>query len=131
MSYNTKQKLRITTLHDYAAMYLEQPSMLEEQPYDAFYDKKFICGDTVLTRRDLIDLPASFYVDEVTDEQMETIVDETEAGTHVRLRLRDNKHIDFENDRQREIWWEEVEAAVVNQNIPYYEDRFYRENPRD
>ena len=31
------------------------------------------------------------------------------------------KPIDFDNDRHSEIWWEEMEKAVVRHGVPYYE----------
>ncbi len=97
---------------------------IEEHPRkdDEFYDKEFVCGDSVLSRRKLESLPAPFFTDDVTDEQMEIIVTETEEETRSRLRISKNKHIDFNNDRHSEIWWEEMEKAVNRQNVPYYED---------
>ena len=38
-----------------------------------------------------------------------------------RLRLGKRKPIDFDNDRHSEIWWEEMEKAVVRHGVPYYE----------
>lgn len=89
---------------------------------DAFYDKEFVFGDTRLSRRELEGLPAPFFTDDVTDEQMEIIVTETEEETRSRLRLNKDKHINFDNDRHSEIWWEEMEKAVNRQDVPYYED---------
>ena len=57
----------------------------------------------------------------VTDEEMEQIVYETEMETRDRLRLGKRKPIDFDNDRHSEIWWEEMEKAVVRHGVPYYE----------
>ena len=49
------------------------------------------------------------------------IVYETEMETRDRLRLGKRKPIDFDNDRHSEIWWEEMEKAVVRHGVPYYE----------
>lgn len=62
----------------------------------------------------------AFY--DVTDEQMEEIVRETEQETRDRLRLGENESIDLENDRHSEIWWEEMEKTVVRHGVAYYED---------
>ena len=48
----------------------------------------------------------------VTDEQMERIVFETETETRSRLRLNDGEEIDFENDKHREVWWEELNKPL-------------------
>ncbi len=97
---------------------------IEELPRkdDEFYDKEFVCGDSKLSRRELESLPCPFFTDDVTDEQMEAIVTETEEETRSRLRLNEREHIDFNNDRHDEIWWEEMEKAVNRRNVPYYED---------
>ena len=52
---------------------------------------------------------------------MEQIVYETEKETRDRLRHGKRKPIDFDNDRHSEIWWEEMEKAVVRHGVPYYE----------
>lgn len=89
---------------------------------DAFYDKVFTYGQSKLSRRDLESLPAPFDTYNVTDEEMEQIVRETELGTRNQLDLDEDEPIDFDNDRHREVWWEEMEDAVVSHGIPYYED---------
>lgn len=86
-----------------------------------FYDKVFSYGTSELSRQELEELPVPFCTENVTDQQMERIVFETETETRSRLRLNDGEKIDFENDKHREIWWEELEQAVRRQNIPYYE----------
>ena len=63
-----------------------------------------------------------FCTKDVTDEQMENIVMDTELDTRDRLRLNEGEPIDFENDRHSEVWWAEMEAAVCRHNVPYYED---------
>ena len=64
----------------------------------------------------------SFNTCHVTDEQMEQIVYETEMETRDQLRLGEGESIDFNNDHHSEIWWEEMEKAVVRHGVPYYED---------
>lgn len=96
--------------------------IIMEVQNNEFYTKDFVYGDTVLSRADLEDLPVPFCTDNVTDDQMETIVVETDLCTKERLRLSDDEHIDFDNDKHSEVWWEEMEAAVNRQDIPYYED---------
>ncbi len=97
---------------------------MEERPQkdDAFYDKEFVYGDSKLSRKDLESLPDPFFTYDITDEEMETIVTETDEETRSRLRLSKDEHIDFDNDRHSEIWWEEMEKAVNRQDVPYYED---------
>ena len=73
-------------------------------------------------RRELESLPEPSNTCHVTDEQMEQIVYETEMETRDRLRLGEGESIDFNNDRHSEIWWEEMEKAVVRHGVPYYED---------
>lgn len=106
---------------DYLDVLPEQEPELPPKD-DAFYDKVFTCGQSKLSRRDLESLPAPFDTYHVTDEQMEQIVRETEMGTRDRMRLGERESIDFENDRHSEIWWEEMEKAVVRHDVPYYED---------
>lgn len=87
-----------------------------------FYTKEFAYGDTVLSRADLECLPCPFCTENVTDEQMEAIVFETDLSTRERLRLSDSEHIDLDNNKHSEVWWEEMEAAANRQNVSYYED---------
>lgn len=91
-------------------------------PNNEFYDRNFTYSDTILSRADLESLPCPFCTENITDEQMEIIAFETDSSTRERLRLSDNEHIDFDNDKHSEVWWEELEAAVNRQNVPYYED---------
>lgn len=91
-------------------------------PNNEFYDRNFTYSDTTLSRADLESLPCPFCTENITDEQMEVIAFETDSLTKERLRLSDNEHIDFDNDKHSEVWWEELEAAVNRQNVPYYED---------
>lgn len=88
----------------------------------AFYDRIFVYGKSELSRGELESMPVHFDTYDVTDEQMEEIVRETEQETRDRLRLDENESIDLENDRHSEIWWEEMENTVVRHGVPYYED---------
>ena len=105
---------------DYLDVLPEQEPELPPKD-DAFYDKVFTCGQSELSRRELESLPEPFDTYHVTDEEMEQIVYETEMETRDRLRLGKRKPIDFDNDRHSEIWWEEMEKAVVRHGVPYYE----------
>lgn len=87
-----------------------------------FYDCEFSYGKSSITRGELEEMASPFCTENVSDEQMNQIVWDTETGTRERLRLALNEDIDFENERHREVWWEELEAAVNRQNVPYYED---------
>ncbi len=89
---------------------------------EEFYNQEFVYFDSVLSRSDLESLPVPFCTENVTDDQMKVIVVETDLNTRARLRLSDDEHIDLNNDRHSEVWWEEMEAAVNRQNVPYYED---------
>lgn len=109
----------------YESDYLDvQPDPEPERPprEQAFYDKIFAYGKSELSRRELESMPVPFDTYNVTDEQMEEIVQETEQETRDRLRLGENGSIDLENDRHSEIWWEEMEKTVVRHGVPYYED---------
>ncbi len=97
--------------------------------YDEFYDKEFTCNDSTLCRRDLESLPVPFYTEKTTDEVMQKIIDDTDAGTRQTWKLRDDEPLrsanedDYvRNDRINETWWEELELAVVRYDVPYYED---------
>lgn len=96
--------------------------VIMEVQNNEFYIKEFVYGDTILSRADLESLPCPFCTENVTDEQMEIIVFETDLSTRERLRLSDGEHIDLDNDKHSEVWWEEMESAVNQQNVPYYED---------
>lgn len=89
---------------------------------DEFYSREFVCGNSCVTRGELESLPCPFYIEDITDQQMETIICETDAGVRQRLKIANDSDIDFDNEKHSEAWWEELEAAVLNQNVPYYED---------
>lgn len=93
-----------------------------EEEYDPHYDKVFRCHDSIITRRELEELPVPFCTKDVTDDQMETIIIQTDAGTRQRLKLPFNSPINGGNSRHNEVWWEELEEAVNTQDVPYWED---------
>ena len=101
--------------------------------YDEHLDKIFKCNDSELTRRDLESFPAPFYTDNVSDEIMQSIINETDAGTRQTWKLREDEPLrnddpnldeygETQNDRISETWWQELEEAAVRHNVPYYED---------
>ncbi|WP_302589092.1 hypothetical protein [Alistipes senegalensis] len=102
--------------------YCEELEVDPEPEVDEFYDRIFKYGQSELSRGELESLPVPFRTKNVTDEQMEEIVRQTELDTRDRLRLNEGEPIDFENDRHSEVWWEEMEAAVCRHNVPYHED---------
>lgn len=81
-------------------------------------DEIFSNGATKLSRRDLESLPAPFCTDNVTDEQMQNIVDETEAAM---LQIY-GKDYDIDDEDTSDTWWREMENSVIRHKIPYYED---------
>ena len=87
-----------------------------------FYDKEFKCGNSTITRGELESFPIPFCTDNVSDETMQKVIDDTDAGTRQRWKIRDDKPLDMENDEISESWWEELEEAANYYNIPYYED---------
>lgn len=87
-----------------------------------FYEKEFKCRNSTISRGKLEGLPCPFYTAELTDEQMQTIIDETDAETRSRWRISPVQFIDFDNEEYDDAWWEELEKAVLRQNVPYYED---------
>lgn len=107
--------------------YLCESGYLDDLPErppkgQAFYDKIFVYGKSELSRGELESLPAPFDTYDVTDEQMQEIVWETEMETRDRLRLGDGEAIDFNKERHSEVWWEEMEKTAVRHGVPYYED---------
>lgn len=96
--------------------------IMEQIVSQEFYTKEFTCGNSVISRQELESLPCPFYTAEVTDEQMQTIIDNTDLATKYAYKLPLDQPIDFNNDRYTERWWSELENAVLQQNVPYYED---------
>ena len=101
---------------------LPEPEPERAPREQAFYDKIFVCGKSELSRGELESLPVPFDTYDVTDGQMEEIMQETEQETRNRLRLGENESVDPENDRHSEVWWEEMEKTVVRHGVPYHED---------
>lgn len=87
-----------------------------------FYTKEFTCGNSVISRQELESLPCPFYTEEVTDDQMQAIIDDTDFATKCYYQLPLDQPIDFNNNKYSERWWIELESAVLQQNVPYYED---------
>ncbi|KAA6302816.1 MAG: hypothetical protein EZS26_000986 [Candidatus Ordinivivax streblomastigis] len=87
-----------------------------------FYTKEFTCGSSSLSRGELESLPCPFCTENVSDETMQKIIDLTDSSTRERLRLPMNKPLNLGDDKVSAIWWEELEAIVNQENIPYYED---------
>lgn len=120
----TFENNRQTRRHD--ENYLCESGYLDDLPErppreDDFYDKVFVHGASELSRRELESLPVPFDTYDVTDEQMERIVWETEMETRDRLRLGENEPINFNKERHSEVWWEEMEKTVLRHGVPYYE----------
>lgn len=90
--------------------------------HDEFYSKEFVYGSSSLSRGELESLPCSFCTENVTDEQMETIVRQTEVETKAAMGVNSNESLNMKDGRTSEVWWKEMEAAVRQQCIPYYED---------
>lgn len=88
---------------------------------EAFYDKEFSYGNSSITRGELESLPCPFCTANVTDEEMQIIIDYTHQNTCDTHRLRYTEPIDFENDRISATWWEKLEE-VCQTFMPYYED---------
>lgn len=92
---------------------------------DEFYSKEFIYGSSSLSRGELESLPCPFCTENVTDEQMEAIVRQTELETKAAMGINSNESLNMKDNRTSEVWWEEMEAAVRQQGIPYQEDKEY------
>lgn len=92
---------------------------MENQEY---YNKKFTCGDSSITRGELESLPCPFCTDGVNDETMQNIISLTDNATKQTVKDRNLEGINIDDDTYSEIWWEELESAVRHFKIPYYED---------
>jgi 3-deoxy-D-arabino-heptulosonate 7-phosphate (DAHP) synthase len=87
-----------------------------------FYSREFFSGQLSISRGELESLPCPFCTKNVTDGQMQAIIDGICANTRVRMRLSADKKIDMSCDKTSSVWWEELEHTVVAAGIPYYED---------
>lgn len=107
--------------------------LVVDESHDEFYDKVFKCNDSELTRRDLESFPAPFCTENVSDETMQKIINETDAGTRQTWKLRSDEPlknsdtatdelIETRNEKIDETWWHELEEAAIRYNVPYYED---------
>ena len=84
------------------------------------YNKTFRNGKTELCRADLESLPCPFCTENVSDKEMQAIVDEVEMEM---TEWRDwCKQGDITKDVLDEKWWEILERTVCKHNVPYYED---------
>lgn len=96
--------------------------MENKKTYEGFYTREFVCGNSSVSRGELEGLPCPFCMENVSDEQMQSIIDDTDAETRSRCRIPSDMPIDFKNYRHSEVWWEELENAILKREIPYYED---------
>lgn len=87
-----------------------------------YYDKEFTCGNSTITRGELESLPCPFCTADVSDDQMQQIINATDNFTRQRLGTSEKEKLNFNNDKVSEIWWEELEDSVCQMKIPYYED---------
>jgi len=86
-----------------------------------FYVQEFFSGAISISRGELESLPCPFCTKEVTDEDMQTIIDMTCQQTKIRMGLREEDTIELSDNKVNEIWWEELEQTVIAFNVPYYE----------
>jgi hypothetical protein len=87
-----------------------------------FYSKEFFSGLISISREELESLPCPFCTKNVTDENMQAIIDMTCEQTKMRMGLSQKDAIDISDERTNEIWWQELEQTVVAFKVPYYED---------
>lgn len=95
---------------------------VQQETYDPFYDTEFKYGDSSITRGELESLPVPFDTKDVSDETMQAIVKSVDEETRLALGLNDGEHIDLDNDRHSERWWQELEDCLCYFGVPYYED---------
>ncbi|CDN31890.1 hypothetical protein BN938_1810 [Mucinivorans hirudinis] len=87
-----------------------------------YYDKEFTCTESSITRGELESLPCPFCTDGVSDETMQNIINLTDNATKQIVRERNLEGININDETYYEIWWAELESAVIHFKIPYYED---------
>lgn len=85
-------------------------------------DREFSCGCCTISRRELESWPCPFYTRNVTDQQMQQIVNETDHCIRERWGFSSTETYDPDDEKISETWLEELEAAILRQNVPYYED---------
>lgn len=84
-----------------------------------FWDKEFRYGNSCLTRSELDGMPCPICGAFFTDNEMKKIVKEIEINTKIEL----GHSVDFDEDKDREIWWENMEQIIMNEHKGvYFED---------
>lgn len=86
-----------------------------------FYQKTFSFCNSTITRGELECLPSPMKTLDVSDAQMQFIVEETHKETADRWRLPWEQALDFENERIAETWWSVLEKLCA-ELMPYWED---------
>lgn len=84
------------------------------------FNKIFRCGRTELSRADLENLPVPFYTNDVSDDDMQNIVEEIEEEMQDWYSWEEDGSIT--SDKVSEHWWKVLEETVVAHGVPYYED---------
>ena len=105
---------------DYLDVLPEQEPELPPKD-DAFYDKVFTCGQSELSRRELESLPERSIPTMLRTKKWNRLCTKRKWRHGTGCGSVKGKPIDFDNDRHSEIWWEEMEKAVVRHGVPYYE----------
>lgn len=95
------------------------PAEHEPDFYDRMFAGKYM--GTTISRVELESLPEPFRTDNVSDETMQKIIDETEAETLESLRIRP-KDFSFDNDRESEKWWAFLEHNCRYYGVPYKDE---------
>ena len=84
-----------------------------------FWGKEFKFGNSSLTRGELENMPCPICGAIFNDDEMNDIVREIENYTEEDL----GHSIDFDNDRDSEKWWENMEQVIMTEHDGiYYED---------
>lgn len=83
---------------------------------EEFYSKIFSCGKSYTTRGYLESLPCPFYTKDVTDEQMQKIIDEAESEAEARIAE------DMTEGYAGDIRFRQLENTLIRYGVPYYED---------
>lgn len=93
-------------------------SVLLNQP---FYNQVFKYGDTQITRRDLEMFPCPFCTEKVSDEQMQSIVEEIDRELK-KYQFDKNEEEEELQSQREDAYYFEMDIAAAKSNIPYYED---------
>lgn len=70
-----------------------------------YYDKEFGFYNSKISRGELESLPCPFCTDHVSDDVMQSIIMMTDLSTKQRLKLPDDKKLNFKKDKVSEVWW--------------------------